>query len=278
MRLTSGIPMPRPATKLTLLAPPRPRGRASLTDDDIAAFLNEVVLGVAFEQLIAQLPDTNFFAKNARGQFVLMDDGFVAMIGAAQREEVVGRTDFDFFPRDLAEKYVSDDQKVMRTGEPLRDLIEPVPDDDLTFSWWAVNKVALRNRAGVIVGLAGITTKLSLHNAPSRYGDSLFDILQFIGANYKNHVNVAELAKHAGLSMRSLERNFRRTFNTTPLRYINRVRLQAARHALIHTNRDIASIATDCGFYDQSHMTAQYTRHFGMSPRRYRALHRPNAR
>ncbi|MDX2185826.1 MAG: AraC family transcriptional regulator [Opitutaceae bacterium] len=232
-----------------------------------------LALGAAFEQLIGAIPDTNFFVKDLSGRFILMDDGFVEMVGGRRREEVLGKTDFDFFPRDLAEKYVSDDHKVLTTGAVLRDLIEPVPDDDLTFSWWSVTKVPLLDIEGKIAGVAGITIKLSLHNTPSRYGDSLFGILQYIGANYRNHVSVAEIAAHAGLSMRSLERNFRRTFKTTPLRYINRVRLQAARHALVHTNRDIASIAADCGFYDQSHMTAQFSHHFGMSPRKYRTLH-----
>ena len=103
----------------------------------------------------------------------------------------------------------------------------------------------------------------------------MFGVLQFIGEHYRRRLNMSELAAHAGLSVRSLERNFLKTFNTTPLRYINRVRLQAVRHSLIHTNKPLSTISDECGFYDQSHMTAQFTRHFGMSPRKYRGANRP---
>ncbi|PTY06925.1 hypothetical protein DB347_10010 [Opitutaceae bacterium EW11] len=253
------------------------RAPSPLSESDIRDFLDQIEPGAHFEQLIGCLRDTNYFAKNRAGQFVLMDDGFVAMLGCKHREEVLGRTDFDFFPKDLARKYVSDDRQVMSSGVPLRDLIEPVPDDDLTFSWWAVNKVPLRNRDGAIIGLAGITSKLSIHSAPSPYGESMFKVLHTIGQRYRERVSVAKLAGDAGLSVRSLERNFLRTFNTTPLRYLNRVRLQAVRHSLIHTNKALSLIADECGFYDQSHMTAQFTRHFGMSPRKYRSANRSPA-
>lgn len=253
------------------------RAPSPLSEADIRDFLDQIEPGAHFEQLIGCLRDTNYFAKNRAGQFVLMDDGFVAMLGCKHREEVLGRTDFDFFPKDLARKYVSDDRQVMSSGVPLRDLIEPVPDDDLTFSWWAVNKVPLRNRDGAIIGLAGITSKLSIHSAPSPYGESMFKVLHTIGQRYRERVSVAKLAGDAGLSVRSLERNFLRTFNTTPLRYLNRVRLQAVRHSLIHTNKALSLIADECGFYDQSHMTAQFTRHFGMSPRKYRSANRSPA-
>ena len=35
-------------------------------------------------------------------------------------EEILGKTDFDFFPPDLARKYQADDRRVMETGKPLR--------------------------------------------------------------------------------------------------------------------------------------------------------------
>ena len=237
------------------------------------AFLDQLEPGSHFTQLFGCLPDTNYFAKNAEGRFVLVDPGFVAMLGRSNADEVLGRTDFDFFPREMAEKYVTDDKIVMSTGEPLRDLIEPVPDEELTFHWWVVNKVALRDRAGRIVGLAGVTSRLSDRNAPSWQGPGLVSVLQLIGRDYRSHLSVAAMAQKAGMSVRSLERTFAKKFQTTPLRYLNRVRVQAARHALVHTDKDLSTIAVECGFYDQSHMTTQFKRAFGMSPRRYRRGH-----
>jgi AraC-like DNA-binding protein len=221
-------------------------------------------------ELIGCLPETNYFAKDALGRFVLVDPGFVTMLSRRNADEVLGRTDFDFFPKDVAEQYVSDDRRVMATGEPLRDQIEMVPDENLVFQWWIVNKVPLRDRHGRIVGIAGVTSKLSKQNAPTWQDEGLGRVLQVISRDYRNRLSIAELARQAGVSVRSLERAFLRTFQTTPLRYLNRVRLQAARHALVHTHKSIATIATETGFYDQSHLTAQFTRSYGQSPSRYR--------
>ena len=62
-------------------------------------------------ELIGCLPETNYFAKDAQGRFVLVDPGFVAMLGRSRAEDVLGRTDFDFFPKDVAQKYVTDDRR-----------------------------------------------------------------------------------------------------------------------------------------------------------------------
>jgi AraC-like DNA-binding protein len=248
-------------------APPR------LKAAEIRSFLDGLEPGAHIAQLVSCLPDTNYFAKDRLGRFVLVDDGFVAMLGCRGAAEILGRTDFDFFPKEVATKYVTDDRHVMTTGEPLRNAVESVPDNDLTFTWWVVNKVPLRDRAGQVVGIAGLTSKLSLQNAPDWHGEGMLRVLQMIGTRYRMRLSIAGLAQEAGLSVRSLERHFIAAFRTTPLRYINRVRLHAARHALVHTRKSLADIAEECGFYDQSHMTRLFTRSFGASPRRYRALH-----
>jgi len=252
------------------------RGRAGAGDpvtieSQAAAFLATIEPAAHVEELVSFLPDVNYFAKDRFGRFMLMDEGFVSLLGCARRSEVLGKTDFDFFPRDIASKYVTDDARVMRTGRPLRNLTEPIPNADRTFSWWMVNKVPLRDRAGVSAGVAGLLSRLSLHNAPSHYGKSMFAVLEHIGRHYQEEITVNVLAAVAGMSERAFSRNFVLTFQMTPMRYVNRVRLQAARHALLNSNLPLAGIAEESGFYDQSHMTALFTRLYGVSPRRYRA-------
>lgn len=238
------------------------------------AFLDRLEPGAHLVQLISCLPDTNFFAKDRQGRFVLVDDGFVQMLARSHADEVLGRTDFDFFPKEVAQKYVDDDHQVMTSGTPLCGLIEAVPDRDLVFHWWVANKVPLHDRRGRIIGVAGVTSKLSDQNAPPWRGEGLGRVLQVIGQRYRSRLSVAELAREAGVSVRALERTFLRVFHTTPLRYLNRVRLQAARHAVVHTNKPLATIAAECGFYDQSHFTTHFTRSFGLSPSRYRRAER----
>jgi transcriptional regulator GlxA family with amidase domain len=56
--------------------------------------------------------------------------------------------------------------------------------------------------------------------------------------------------------------------------YVLRVRLDEATRLLGTTDLPIAEIATRCGFYDQAALTRRFSRAVGMSPRRYRDLHR----
>lgn len=95
---------------------------------------------------------------------------------------------------------------------------------------------------------------------------------EHIGHHCGTRQTVRVLAAIAGPSSCSFESNFSGTFNITPIRDINRVRLQAARYRLVRTNQLLASIAAECGFYDQIHMTAMFTRHFGLSPHHCRDL------
>ncbi|MDQ3970769.1 MAG: PAS domain S-box protein, partial [Thermoproteota archaeon] len=78
-------------------------------------------------------------------------------LGAASREEVVGRTDFDFCPRELAERYRADEQEVVRTGRPLIAREEPSVDEDGNERWLATTRAPLRDDGGKVVGLVGVT-------------------------------------------------------------------------------------------------------------------------
>lgn len=68
------------------------------------------------------------------------------------------------------------------------------------------------------------------------------------------------------LVISQLERRFKKLFKITPLKYINQVRLHAAAQLLTSTEESLGSIASDCGFYDQSHFTHQFKKAHGISP------------
>jgi AraC family transcriptional regulator len=57
-------------------------------------------------------------------------------------------------------------------------------------------------------------------------------------------------------------------------RYVLRLRIDAARKLLVHTDTPLASVALEAGFADQSHMTRAFQRNFGMTPRQVRLLDR----
>src|SRR5262249_16744848 len=64
-----------------------------------------------YHSLVESLP-LNLLRKDRQGRFTFANPQFCQELGKSL-EEIVGRTDFDFFPSDLAQKYASDDQRVM---------------------------------------------------------------------------------------------------------------------------------------------------------------------
>ena len=77
---------------------------------------------------------------------------------------------------------------------------------------------------------------------------------------------MADLARIAHLSERQLNRRFQDTFRMSAQEFIVRTRIQAASDALLETDRPVAEIAQQHGFYDQSAFTRQFRQHIGETP------------
>jgi two-component system sensor histidine kinase/response regulator len=104
--------------------------------------------------LIDTLPD-NIFIKDVEGRIIIDNNAHQRTLGANALEEVVGKTDFDFFPRELAAQYDADEKRIIKSGEPLIDREEPVVDKEGNQRWLMTTKVPLRDRRGKITGIVG---------------------------------------------------------------------------------------------------------------------------
>ncbi|MCA9147521.1 MAG: PAS domain-containing protein, partial [Planctomycetales bacterium] len=93
--------------------------------------------------IIDNIPDL-IFIKDRAGRFVAVNNAMLRVLNVKTTEEVIGKTDFDFSPPELAANYVADDQLVMRSGEPLIDHEEFAPDPDGNEVWLLTTKVPLR--------------------------------------------------------------------------------------------------------------------------------------
>jgi PAS domain-containing protein len=81
--------------------------------------------------LIDALPE-QVYVKNAEGRYILNNLAHVRALGAASPEEIAGKSDFDFYPEELAERYRADEREVTRSGRPLIDKEEPSVDGEGT--------------------------------------------------------------------------------------------------------------------------------------------------
>ncbi len=106
-----------------------------------------------YHSLVETLPQ-NIFRKDLQYRFTFANQQFCRSLGRPL-EQIVGKTDFDFFPADLARKYQSDDRKVIETGQPYQTVEEhQAPGHDKIYV--EVVKTPLRGPDGNIIGLQAI--------------------------------------------------------------------------------------------------------------------------
>ncbi|ROO27017.1 AraC family transcriptional regulator [Salinisphaera orenii MK-B5] len=102
----------------------------------------------------------------------------------------------------------------------------------------------------------------------------LRDAVTIMEANIEEPLALAELARHAGLSKRQLERLFAAELDCTPSSYYMQLRLNIARTRLRYSQASIAEVAHGCGFGSNSYFTRRYSRLFGRTPSAERRRHR----
>jgi len=84
-----------------------------------------------------------------------------------------------------------------------------------------------------------------------------------------------KLAAEAGVSLRSLSRLFRKELNASPSEFVERVRIDQARRALLETETQIGSVAIRCGFGSIRRMDRAFSRAISATPTEFRARFKP---
>jgi PAS domain S-box-containing protein len=110
------------------------------------------------QALMDYMPDHIYF-KDTQGRFIRNSKSQAEMLGVSNPEEVIGKTDFDFFPH--AAKAYAEEQEVIRSGQPLVDFEEQVIWPDKRETWVSTTKVPLRNSEGQTIGIFGISRDIT---------------------------------------------------------------------------------------------------------------------
>jgi PAS domain S-box-containing protein len=102
-----------------------------------------------FRAFMETLPAAVYF-KNCDGQFMRINQN-MADAFASTKEEMIGKTDFDFYPEEMARKKFTDELLVMQTRQPIQ-LEEPHND-----RWVMTTKAPLYDETGNLSGTFGIS-------------------------------------------------------------------------------------------------------------------------
>ncbi len=108
--------------------------------------------------ILDNIPDIAWL-KDKNSRFVAVNEAFSKASGR-KREEIIGLTDFDIWPLDLAQKYREDEKKVIECGRR-KQVEEPLVLNDGTKIWVETVKTPIFNNNNEIVGTAGISRDIS---------------------------------------------------------------------------------------------------------------------
>jgi PAS domain S-box-containing protein len=236
------------------------------------AIANPLAVLPMIEQLFDHVPETVFFIKDRGGLYLAVNQTLVERCGLRAKRELLGRHVRAVFPRELAERYAHQDANVLRTGRPIIDRLELHWYARRQSGWCLTTKLPWRDETGKIAGLVGISRDLRAPGDRETIPKSLAGTLEHLESQYAEAVSPASLARHAGLAPVRFARLIKRIFRMTPQQLITQTRLAAAAHLLRETERSMAEIAFECGFYDHSAFTRAFRAVTDLTPTQFRGL------
>lgn len=123
-------------------------------DDDNSMLLRASAKRL-FEGLMEQTPD-RIYIKDKKSRFVAVSQALADMHGRADRHELEGMTDFDFFTKEHAQQAYDDEQEILRTEKPINKIEKETwaAQDD---TWVSSTKAPLYLSSGKLAGIIGIS-------------------------------------------------------------------------------------------------------------------------
>ena len=109
-------------------------------------------------EVITNVPD-GIFLKDREGRFIVANKAIAELMQERDPEKLIGKTDFDFYPNDMALEFQADEREVIE-GEKLINHEEPRTAEG-TLRWILTTKVPVRDAEGTVSGLVGITRDIS---------------------------------------------------------------------------------------------------------------------
>ena len=110
--------------------------------------------------LMSTVPD-HIYIKDRQSRFIRINDSMAQRIGLRDPGAAIGKSDLDFFTAEHAQPAYQQEQNMMATGEPIIGLEEKETWADGLVNWASTTKVPLRNPAGEIVGLIGVSRDIT---------------------------------------------------------------------------------------------------------------------
>jgi PAS domain S-box-containing protein len=110
--------------------------------------------------MIDNVPD-RIYAKDTESRFIMCNEALVRRMRMESLDDILGKTDFDLVPPELAAQFRADEVKVIESGQPIINREEPIDSPDGRLRWNLATKVPLRDSQGEIIGIVGIGREIT---------------------------------------------------------------------------------------------------------------------
>ncbi len=111
--------------------------------------------------LMDNLPDSIYF-KDLQSRYIRVNHALADKHAVKDPKDCIGKSDFDYFLPEHAQQAFDDEQRLIRTGEPLVDVVEKETWADGRETWVSTTKMPLRNEQGEVVGTFGVSRDITL--------------------------------------------------------------------------------------------------------------------
>jgi len=110
--------------------------------------------------IIDNIPD-QIFARDTASRFIMSNKSDALAMKIDDPDLLIGKTDYDFYPPELAAMYQAGNRAVMESGQPVINQEEPSYTDQGDLRWVLTTKVPLHDRQGQVIGLVGIARDIT---------------------------------------------------------------------------------------------------------------------
>lgn len=179
---------------------------------------NSLAANSLLYNLINNMPDF-IYIKDNQSRFIIANKKLANVMHFDSPEDLIGKTDMDFYPKEMAEKFYSDEQEIIRTKKPLINCIENGLDEKGNNILTSTTKIPLLNNKQEAIGIIGIGRDVTeLKKAEEKIRERevqlanesgktevIVDILHNIG-NVLNSINVSVIKIHEHIENSRLNR------------------------------------------------------------------------
>ena len=122
--------------------------------------MNPLIESELLRTVFDLLPDL-IFVKDLNSRYVLVNRATAEFMGASSPGQIIGKFEHDFFDSAAADATVAEDQRIFSSGESLVDIEKVERNSAGAEFWMSTTKVPMRNSAGEILGLVGVSRDIT---------------------------------------------------------------------------------------------------------------------